>query len=549
MCAHNGFRPVAIGRARGRDHLDVMTQTALQRIRAVVVEVLVDDGRVGDTAQRGRQLGVSRRLDEKAVKASVQLDDRAEVLVLARSPDAKHGLGEVAHLGKIAGVDVRNGLANGVRLQAQAHLEKLVQFRGTPGCHARTAIGLQFDEPLSSQAGERLADRSATDRQATGQLSLPEPRSGCDGAGQDALAQRLHCLIRRLPHNPPLSLPSYCMQSLPDSIVIRKTWSYEIWLSILEQWTWARRLYAIGAAMSTVAIVEVAPRDGLQNEDALVSTDDKLALIDALVASGVRRIEATSFVNPKRVPQLADADDLARRLPRGRVSWIGLVLNERGLDRALDAGMNEVNVVVVATDTFSRRNQGVSTAEGIDAWAAIARRARAAGVRATITVAAAFGCPFEGEVPVDRVAEVVARCVQAQPDELAFADTIGVGVPAQVEALTTVAAREAAGVPLRWHFHNTRNTGYANAIRAAELGAAHGPVALDSSAGGIGGCPFAPNATGNIATEDLLYLLHRSGFRTDLEVSALLPLGERLGTLLGHQVPGQRARAGEFPPS
>jgi hydroxymethylglutaryl-CoA lyase len=296
----------------------------------------------------------------------------------------------------------------------------------------------------------------------------------------------------------------------------------------------------------SVSIVEVSPRDGLQNEAVPVPTDDKLALIETLVAGGLRRIEATSFVNPKRVPQLADAEALAARLPRGQVSWIGLVLNERGLDRAIAAGMDEVNVVVVATDTFSERNQGVGTAEGIVAWHRIAARAKAAGLRTTVTVAAAFGCPFEGEVQASRVRSVVARCVQAQPDELALADTIGVGVPAQVRALAEVAAAEAPGVPLRWHFHNTRNTGYANAITAAEL-AGDAAVALDSSAGGIGGCPFAPNATGNIATEDLVYLLGRSGFDVGVDLGRLLPLGERLGGLLGHEVPGQLARAGVFP--
>lgn len=294
-----------------------------------------------------------------------------------------------------------------------------------------------------------------------------------------------------------------------------------------------------------VELVEVSPRDGLQNEAVLVSTDDKLALIDTLLASGVRRVEATSFVNPTRVPQLADADELARRLPRGRVSWIGLVLNERGLDRALAAGMDEVNVVVVATDTFSRRNQGVTVDEGIAAWERIARRAQANRLRTTLTVGAAFGCPFEGEVDPERVASILERCVDAQPHEIAIADTIGVGVPAQVRALADVAARTAPGVPLRWHFHNTRNSGYANALTAVDLGAA----ALDASSGGIGGCPFAPSATGNIATEDLIYLLHRNGIQTEVDVRALLPLADRLGALLGRQVPGQLARAGLFPPA
>jgi hydroxymethylglutaryl-CoA lyase len=290
-------------------------------------------------------------------------------------------------------------------------------------------------------------------------------------------------------------------------------------------------------------IVEVAPRDGLQNEKAQVSTDAKLELIGLIAASGVRRVEATSFVNPRRVPQLADAEEVARRLPRGQVSWIGLVLNDRGLDRALAAGMDEVNIVVVATDTFSQRNQGVSTDEAIAAWHRLAARAQAHGVKTTLTIAAAFGCPFEGEVPPDRVASVLARCVQGQPAEIALADTIGVGVPGQVRALADVASAQAPGLPLRWHFHNTRNGGYANALAAARLGAA----ALDASAGGIGGCPFAPAATGNIATEDLLYLLHREGYYTGVSLEALLPAGELLGSVLGAPVPGQLGRAGMFP--
>jgi hydroxymethylglutaryl-CoA lyase len=294
-----------------------------------------------------------------------------------------------------------------------------------------------------------------------------------------------------------------------------------------------------------IELVEVSPRDGLQNETAVLSLKDKLELVDTLASSGVRRIEVTSFVNPARVPQLADAEALAARLPRGQISWIGLVLNRRGLDRALAAGMDEVNIVVVASDTFSMRNQGVGVTDAVTAWQDMAARARAAGVRTTVTIAAAFGCPFEGEVPAERVAAVLGECVDAEPDEIAFADTIGVGVPAQVRALADVAASEAAGIPLRWHFHNTRNSGYANALTAAELGA----TALDASSGGIGGCPFAPTATGNVATEDLLYLLHRSGFSTGVDVRPLLPLGERLGRLLGHEVPGQLARAGIFPPA
>jgi hydroxymethylglutaryl-CoA lyase len=296
--------------------------------------------------------------------------------------------------------------------------------------------------------------------------------------------------------------------------------------------------------MQSVQIVEVAPRDGLQNEPVTLATAEKAELVSLLAGSGVRRIEVTSFVNPARVPQMADADELCRLLPRGEISWIGLVLNERGLDRALRAGLDEVNVVVVATDTFSQRNQGVGTDDAIAAWIRIAARARAAGLRTTVTVAASFGCPFEGEVAPERVADVLARCVQAQPDEVALADTIGVGVPAGVRALADVAADVAPGIPLRWHFHNTRNTGYANAITAVERGAA----ALDASAGGIGGCPFAPAATGNIATEDLLYLLDRSAVRTGVSATALAPATDLLASTLGKPVPGLFAKAGPFPP-
>ncbi len=298
---------------------------------------------------------------------------------------------------------------------------------------------------------------------------------------------------------------------------------------------------------SSVAIVEVSPRDGLQNEAVPVSTPDKLKLIATLITGRLRRIEVTSFVNPRKVPQLADAEQVCAALPStAGVSWSGLVLNDRGFDRAVAAGLDEVNVVVVCTDTFSQRNQGVSTAGGIEIWNRIAARAREMRIRTTVTLAAAFGCPFEGEVAPTRVRDVLASCLAVAPDEIAFADTIGVGVPPQVDALTAIAADLAPGVALRWHFHNTRNTGYANAwaaVQAAEPGL---PVALDASAGGIGGCPFAPNATGNIATADLVEMLERAGVRTGVDVDQLLGLDAWLGERLGKQVPGQLARAGRF---
>ena len=242
---------------------------------------------------------------------------------------------------------------------------------------------------------------------------------------------------------------------------------------------------------------------------------------------------------------MADAEAVAEGLPRGEVSWIGLVLNDRGLDRAIAAGMDEVNVVVVASETFSQRNQGMTIEDAVASWHRLARRAGAAGLRTTLTVAAAFGCPFEGEVAPEFVEDVLARCLQVPPDELAFADTIGVGVPSQVDELADVAADVARALPLRWHFHNTRNTGYANAFAALARGAS----ALDASVGGIGGCPFAPAATGNIATEDLLYLLHRSGVRTGIDPELLIRVLPDLEAELGHQVSGQLGRAGWFPPA
>ncbi|HEY3750125.1 MAG TPA: hydroxymethylglutaryl-CoA lyase [Pseudonocardiaceae bacterium] len=296
--------------------------------------------------------------------------------------------------------------------------------------------------------------------------------------------------------------------------------------------------------MPEVTIVEVAPRDGLQNEDTLLSVEDKIGLIERAVAAGLRRIEAVSFVNPARVPQMAGAEEVMAGVPHQTgVSYSGLVLNQRGLDRALAAGVAEINVVVVATDEFSMRNQGCTVDDGVRAWERIAADAHAAGVSATVTIAAAFGCPFEGEVPTDRVLELVRRVRAAGPAEIALADTIGVGVPVQVRTLLAGAARIAPGVPLRCHFHNTRNTGYANASAALDCGVA----ALDASIGGIGGCPFAPAATGNIATEDLLYTVDRSGIPTGVRLADVIETADWLAGKLGKPTPALLGRAGLFP--
>jgi hydroxymethylglutaryl-CoA lyase len=295
-----------------------------------------------------------------------------------------------------------------------------------------------------------------------------------------------------------------------------------------------------------VEIVEVGPRDGLQNEPAVLGTDAKLSLINRALAAGARRIEVASFVNPQRVPQMADAEAVMEGLPPADgVTYIGLVLNRRGLERALAAGVGELNAVVVATDGFGTRNQGQTVDQSIASFAELARMAHDAGTAITATVSVAFGCPYEGEVPVERVAEVAERAAAAGADELALGDTIGVASPADV-AVRVEAVREVVdGIALRAHFHNTRNTGIANAYAAVEAGV----TVLDASIGGIGGCPFAPRATGNIATEDLVYMLDRMGIATGFDLDRLIEIVPWLEGELDRPAPGLLARAGRFPPS
>ena len=295
-----------------------------------------------------------------------------------------------------------------------------------------------------------------------------------------------------------------------------------------------------------IEVVEVGPRDGLQSEPGVLPTATKVEFIARVIAAGARRIEVASFVNPKRVPQMADAEAVLAALPRrDDVSYIGLVLNRKGFERAAVAGCNEIGMVVAASDTFNQRNQGVDSDKSIAAWLDIARAAKAAGLRPQVTVSAAFGCPFEGEVPVSRVVEIAGRLAEAEPFEIALADTIGVGVPAQVIELVERVREAVPGVALRCHFHNTRNTGLANAFAAVQAGVR----TLDASLGGIGGCPFAPAATGNIPTEDLVYMLQRSGYPTGIELAAAIETGKWLQEQLGHPVPGMLVKAGDFPPT
>ncbi|MGW1545854.1 hydroxymethylglutaryl-CoA lyase [Streptomyces sp. NPDC002346] len=299
----------------------------------------------------------------------------------------------------------------------------------------------------------------------------------------------------------------------------------------------------IEEVVGPVQVVEVGPRDGLQNEATILATEDKVRFIELAIAAGVRRVEAVSFVRPDAVPQMADAEKVMAQVSRrDDVSYIGLVLNRRGFQRALDSGVDEINLVVAASNSFNLRNQNATTESLVAMVEEVLDLAAPAGMPASVTIATAFGCPFEGEVPPDVVAGLVARASAAGAREIALADTIGVGVPRQVRELFGT-ARRLTDVPLRAHFHNTRNTGYANAVTALDIGV----DILDSSIGGIGGCPFAPRATGNIATEDLVYTLDRSGYSSGLSVPALVSAAEFVGERLGKDVPSMVSKAGGFP--
>jgi hydroxymethylglutaryl-CoA lyase len=296
--------------------------------------------------------------------------------------------------------------------------------------------------------------------------------------------------------------------------------------------------------MRSIEIVEVGPRDGLQIEPDIMPTEAKLEMIRRLVEAGLRRIEVASFVHPKRVPQMADAEAVMAGLQRRPdVQYIGLILNRKGFDRAQAAGCTEVGMVTAASEGFATRNQGASIEETIRGWEEIAPLAHAAGIRAQITISTAFGCPFDGEVPPQRVVEIAQRLAAARPLEIAIADTIGVAVPNQVTDLVERLRRALPDTPIRCHFHNTRNTAVANAYAAAVAGAS----TLDASVGGIGGCPFAPKATGNVATEDLQYMFERSGFSTGIDLDKLIGTAQWLQEQRGRPLPGMVHRAGGFP--
>lgn len=293
-----------------------------------------------------------------------------------------------------------------------------------------------------------------------------------------------------------------------------------------------------------IEIVEVGPRDGLQSEPEVLPTATKLELINRLVIAGLKRLEVASFVNPKRVPQMADAEAVLAGLPKvPGVQYVGLVLNKKGFERALAAGCTEMGLVTAATNSFSERNQGATTEELICTIEEIAPLAREAGVRMQVTLSTAFGCPFEGEVPAARVVEICQRLARSNPLEIALADTIGVAVPSQVSALVEQVRGVVGDVAIRCHFHNTRNTAVANAYAAVLAGVS----TLDASVGGVGGCPFAPNATGNVGTEDLVYMLSRAGYDTGIDLTKLIETAKWLGEQRGKPVPSMVSKAGGFP--
>ncbi len=292
-----------------------------------------------------------------------------------------------------------------------------------------------------------------------------------------------------------------------------------------------------------VTICDVGPRDGLQNQPVTLAPGVRAELVNLLAAAGIPRIEATSFVSERHVPQMAGAAEVVEGIERREgVTYAGLVVNERGYDRLLESGLDEVHVAFAATDEFNTRNAGMSTEDGVRMAERILERAAADGIRAASTIGVAFGCPFAGAVDPGHVEQLAGRLVAAGSAEVAVADTVGVGVPAQVRDL--VGRLLPLGVPVGIHLHNTRNTGYANAFAALEAGA----MIFDASIGGVGGCPFAPRATGNIATEDLVYLLHGQGIETGVDLERLIEAASWLEDRLGRELEGQVYKAGTFAP-
>jgi hydroxymethylglutaryl-CoA lyase len=297
--------------------------------------------------------------------------------------------------------------------------------------------------------------------------------------------------------------------------------------------------------MTSIEFVEVGARDGLQNEKTLIATADKLGLITHAIDCGARRIEVASFVNPARVPQMADGEAVCAGLPeRDDVTYIGLVMNARGAERAIATGrIDQLGAVCISTDGFGIANQGQTSDESVEVAMGLISMAKAAGLSGQATIGASFGCPFDGEVPEDRVVAIAERLAEAGPVEIALADTIGVADPAHVERLVTRVKEAISPLPVRVHFHNTRGTGLANVWAAVKSGAR----VVDASIGGLGGCPFAPGAAGNVPSEDVVYMLERSGVATGMDLAKLIETANWLSAVMNKQLPGMVSRAGSFP--
>ena len=290
----------------------------------------------------------------------------------------------------------------------------------------------------------------------------------------------------------------------------------------------------------SISLREVGPRDGLQNE-APVPTEAKVELIDALSKTGVRRIEAVSFVHPRAIPQMADADEVWKRVtPNPDVRYSALVPNLKGAQRALDAGFADIEVVVSASDTHNRKNVNRSTDESLDDIAAILDLAHGRGATVQVIVSTAWGCPYEGEVPVERVLSVAGRALADGADTLSYGDTTGMATPSRVSRLVGETRSAHPDAALNLHFHNTRGTGLANVLAALELGVSD----FDASVGGLGGCPYAPGATGNIATEELVHMVEDMGVATGIDLEAMIEVAAQAETMVGRTLPSQVLRAG-----
>lgn len=293
-----------------------------------------------------------------------------------------------------------------------------------------------------------------------------------------------------------------------------------------------------------IEIVDVTARDGLQNEAVMLPTDEKIDLILKAVDAGAKRLEVASFAHPKYVPQMADAEDVIAALPvRSDITYIGLAMNERGVDRALNTRVDEIGLVVVATDTFAMKNQNQTRQSSVEMACEMIEKVKQAGRGVNVTIAASLGCPFEGEVDIGTVVDMAKMLAAYAPREISLADTIGVGNPWHVGALFKAMKTELPNMPLRAHFHNTRNTGLANVYAAIEAGVS----TLDVSIGGIGGCPFAPAATGNVPAEDVIYMLERNKIDTGMDLTKIIETAKWLSGKMGKPLPGMVSRAGGFP--